>query len=392
MLTVANGLLSENRMDPRVKDLSLCEKSLRGILNLEMDNVLMPWESICSVTKNFLTLKAFTASLNGFELITEPLLTRSLTKLTLEDNLFTSLSALAPLSKVPSIQSLLLKGNQISQASNQQSGNFPVFGDGLSYVDLSYNSIATWGFIDELAAVFPGLTALRVSHNPVYENLIDSLGSNKGIEEGYMLTLARIGRLKALNFSNITTADRSNAEMYYLSRIGKEMAEVSESDEGTVISQHRRYDELCKIYGEPVVVRKSDANINPNFLEARLIKFTFYMSGDGNPDTESSKDIEIPKGFDIYRVKSIVGKAFGVRPSGLRLIWETGEWDPVAGYEDEENNEDDTVNLSKADSSTATSEHMTGRWMRREVEIEDGTRQVGNYVDGREAKVRVEPR
>ena len=54
------------------------------------------------------------------------------------------------------------------------------------------------------------------------------------------------------------------------------------------------------------------------------------------------KTVRIPKGLDIYAVKGLVAKLFDVeRPLKLKLIWETGEWDPVAGFDEEVGNSDD---------------------------------------------------
>jgi hypothetical protein len=220
------------------------------------------------------------------------------------------------------------------------------------------------------------------------------MGPITSIEEGYMLTIARLGKLTALNFSNITATDRTNAEMYYLSRIGKEMGQVPEGEEQSVASQHKRYPELCEKYGPAVIVRKKAGALNPDFLEARLIKFTFYLPHKEDSQKEPiTKLQEIPKSFDIYRVKGIVGRMFDIRPLSMRLIWETGEWDPVAGYEEEEQDEDsDDESDGRAGIPGTVASAEKGKWMRREVEIEDGTRQVGFCVDGMDAKVRIELR
>ena len=290
-----------------------------------------------------------------------------------------------------------LKGNKISSIDKEgyQLSSFHAFGAKLKYVDLSYNAIASWGFIDDLPQVFPGLEELRLSHNPIYDSLSKE-NDNIGIEEGYMLTLARLKNLKSLNFSKITVADRLNAEMFYLSRIAKAMAEVPESEEHTVTSQHKRYAELVKQYGAPSIVRKSEGAINPNFIEARLIRFTFYLPPNtlAGQEVVVTKERELPKSFDIYRVKGIVGKMFGISPMKLRLVWETGEWDPVAGYEDDEGGSDDEGQSVEFNGATAEERpaQEKGRWMERKIEIEDGTRQVGFCVDGMDAMVRVELR
>ncbi len=89
-----------------------------------------------------------------------------------------------------------------------ESGRLPSFTTNLQEVDLSYNAISSWNFIDRLDQVFPGMTTLRVSHNPLYENLKSAAGGKKLLpEDGYMLTMARLGRLTQLNFSKVRLLD-----------------------------------------------------------------------------------------------------------------------------------------------------------------------------------------
>jgi len=366
--------------------------------------MLVTWEEVCHVVAAFPALISLTAdsnelrSLNAPTALLQSMLNWSLKSLNLDYNEFSSLGDISSLVGLPCLDTLRLKGNHI-KAIIDESREKPVFGAHLKYVDLSYNDVTSWAFVDELPDVFPGLTALRFSHNPIYESPTKEGSMVTAIEEGYMFTLARIANLKVLNFSNITPAERTNAEMFYLSRIGKAIAAVPETEEYLITKQHRRYNELCQLYGAPTVVRVS-STANPDFLEARLIKFNFYMPP-GTIDEQGSKITmaqEIPKGFDIYQVKGIVGRLFGLRPLSLRLIWETGEWDPVAGYEDQEedSDEEDEVEDTHVHKESIEQEAKIetamrkGRWMRREVELEDGTRQIGFWLDGMEATVRVE--
>lgn len=393
---------------------SLCD-AFAQVRELNLDEMVVTWEEVCILVNNFPTLATLSVSSNELKSLraqsefTYPIATWNLKSLTLDYNVFSNILELAPLAKIRCLEKLHLKGNQIRAISDGENPK-PIFGDQLYYVDLSYNNVANWNFVDELSDVFPGLTALRFSHNPIYERAVKGGSSLSSIEEGYMLTLARIANLKVLNFSNITLAERTNAEMFYLSRIGKAMAEVPENEEHLVAAQHRRFNELCDIYGALSIVRAGPA-INPEFLEARLIKFTFSVATETRERQESNigtKIQEIPKGFDVYQVKGIVGRLYGLRPLSLRLIWETGEWDPVAGYEDEEEegdtDEEDEEDFNRVEKEGLASEihkekgqdlkekgtSERGKWMKREVELENGTRQIGFWIDGSEAKVRVE--
>lgn len=89
-------------------------------------------------------------------------------------------------------------------------------------------------------------------------------------------------------------------------------------------------------------------------------------------------------------------------------MWETGERDPLGrslakddearwNVSSEEEEEDDEEELDEDSAGVDQSAEGTrgknrGRWVAREVELEDGMRDVGFWIEGREAKVRVENR
>ena len=75
----------------------------------------------------------------------------------------------------------------------------------------------------------------------------------------------------------------------------------------------------------------------------------------------------------------------------VKLIWETDEWDPVGegdgGWSVSEDDSDEESRLQRA-----ARKQKNDKWARREMELVDGTREVGFLVEGREARVRVELR
>lgn len=309
-----------------------------------------------------------------------------MTSLNLEFNEFSSLQNLHNLGALRKLRNLHLKGNRITELAPSDSC-MPRFSDSLQYLDVSYNNIGSWKFVDLLPACVPGLTGLRIAHNPFYD-IKDDESQTSSSEEAHLITIARLAPIRTLNFSAISSDDRTNAEMFYLSRIAKQLALVPESAEGTVIDTHPRYRELCQVYGEPDVIRREE--INPSFLDARLITATFQVAG-GTKHT-----ISIPKSFDIYAVKGIVGRKFDMSPLQMRLVWETGEWDPVGNFDDGEQGSSDEeagdIRSTRGDTSPPAQDHSKsrGRWIKREVELTDGPRQLGYVVDGSAASVRVE--
>lgn len=408
-----------------------------GVRELSVEETLLSWDEIGRLAVHFPALVALTASSNQLARL-PPLpptaaLPTTLTTLNLEFNDFTALSDMASLAGLLALRNLHIKGNSIAAVARDNE-NAPAFSfsSTLHYVDLSYNRVASWAFVDALPAVFPGLTSLRLAHNPIYDNpsLDDEASrtaqqsassSTATAEEAYMITIGRLAGLRTLNFSAITPTDRSNAEMFYLSRIGRQMAAVPEgAPEAAVVARHHRYAELCELYGEPAVVRH--AAVNPSFLEARLVRVLFCLTAAGTTATVRQRTVEIPKSADMYAVKGMAGRLFGLSPQRLRLVWETGEWDPVGeldeegggDVEDEEDQEaaetareakeaeeteetpeteetEETLE-TKATADSGQQENKAGRWVKREVELKDSPRQFGFCVDGMEVRIRVEVR
>jgi hypothetical protein len=386
------------------------KEAFHGVHELELDDMSLAWEDIVRILLHFDTLRALSASSNGLKRLeyvssslSAPTSGTTLTSLSLEYNEFKSISDLRGLKRLPSLERLSLKGNEISTVFRSEededighSETSLVFTEKLRYVDFSYNAIQSWDFVEALPDVFPGITALRLSHNPINRSYANEKKPMWSAEEAHMLTVARLGKLTSLNYGTISPTERSEAETYYLSQIAKAMAEVPEHLEHTITSQHKRYAELCRIHGAPDVIRKGPDTVNPNFLEARLIKFTFYMPPNTKSGQEEAimKEQELPKGLDIYTVKGVVGRMFGEKPLRLRLIWETGTMDPVAGCDDIIDDDSDEESLMETQHrlEEKTDEMRLSRFVEREVEIEDSIRLVGNFVDGMEARVRVELR
>lgn len=214
-----------------------------------------------------------------------------------------------------------------------------------------------------------------------------------------MLTLSRFpSSLTILNYSTISPHDRSNAEMYYLSLIGKELSATTEAEEPAILATHPRYSELCELYAEPTITRAvvSDASgarvIHPRSVAARLVKMAFHLPrGDGTAIHVK----EIPGSFNTYQIKAIVSRLFGLPAFGFRLLWETDEWDPVekrAGGDaiaewDEDSEDEELPDLGSGLGATGAPD--TSRFVRREVELVDSTRDVGFLFQGEVGEVRI---
>ncbi|KAF2472274.1 tubulin-specific chaperone E [Lindgomyces ingoldianus] len=386
-----------------------CLKAFGNIKTLRLEDTLLSWEEITRITTLFPTLTTFVASSNLYTTLTPHLLTPTITDLTLEDNLFPSLSSLSPLTRLPNLQRLVLKSNKISSASPSDVP-LPIFSHTITDVDLSYNAIVTWAFIDALAHVFPGLTSLRISHNPLYHSLQSADGRTLSVEDGYMLTLARLGALKILNYSPITAKERLNAESYYLSLISRELVFSPPELADQIIASHPRYQYLCAEYGEPVIHHEA-GKVNPNSLAARLVRCTFYLGASAKASlstaiasslslpTVERIEAEVPTSFTAYSLLGFVAKEFSLPPRKLRLVWETGDWmlasralHDVAEEEWDSESESESGSSRSGGDDGVELERDGGERVMREVEIVPGTKLVGTWIDGMEAVIRVEMR
>lgn len=358
---------------------------------------MLGWEEICRIAASCPSLSNLAAGANYLSMlpaVNYGTLSTTLTVLNLEYNSFNTMSDLASLTSLKALRNLYLKGNNIRSLSSDET-DCPVFSESLQYLDVSYNQIDSWEFIDNLTQHLPGLTALRISHNPVYDQRASYNAPTATADEAHMFTIARIGPLQSLNFSQITPNDRSNAEMFYLSRIAKQLAAIPEAAASTVLDLHPRYAALCDVYGAPDVIRIQE--VNPAFLQARLVTLALRCAG------RDDRTARVPQSFDMYAVKARVAKLYGFSPLRMKLVWETGEWDPVAkkhsdegaDTSDEEDDDEVAIKVSEEAIKDTYGEQLAdaqpGRWVKREVELRDGPRQLGYWVDGLDAKVRVEP-
>lgn len=128
-----------------------------------------------------------------------------------------------------------------------------------------------------------------------------------------MLTIARFqDTLRLLNYSVITDMDRQNAEMYYLSRIAKQLSAAPRSEEASILAEHRRWGALCELYGAPRIDRAAD--MEKRNLNANLIELEFLLAG-----ATQSTIKKIPKSLSVSTLKALLGRMFGMEPLWLQL-------------------------------------------------------------------------
>ena len=378
------------------------EDNLERVVELSLSNTLFSWKEIAHLTcRYFGRLTSLIASNNEISALSEHPLPHTLRVLDLEDNDLTTITDIQPLAGLPRLQRLSLRNNKIRHIAgqgnigthesdgNSSHGTLPRYPESLIEVDLSYNEILDWSFISALHNIFSGLTSLRIAHNPLFQNSCTPDGKPMTADDGHAVTIARLPRLKSLNFSPVTAKDRFNSETYYLSLIAAEMAAAPEGQEQAIARKHWRYKELCDEYGDPVIKRR-EVTIDPSSLAARLVKLHCRVAEQAvaqlKEGIEAKFILEVPKSLQVYSVMGYVGKRLGVAPMKIKLVWETDEMDPVKGEDSDSDDDDDN------DDEAQVGRDLKPKMMKRDVVVVAGTRTIGTWIEGNEAKVRVELR
>jgi tubulin-specific chaperone E len=360
----------------------------------------------------------------------------SIETLVLEKNAFRSLSPLASMSSAfPQLKDLSLQQNRIDKIGElnaAEMSNLNLF-KSLRSLNLSRNMITDFAFVDQLALLFPSLTSLRISNNPLYENFSASVPGqpNTRSDIPYSFTVARIPSLNVLNYTTITSRDREEGEIYYISTAGKEIATLLEAtvDQGRSAtinlaqSKHPRYEALCRQYDRDSVFdqytldlanSRSSKPVQTSVagsLAARLVVATFYVPASSHQVLKR----KLARTIDVYRIKALISREMKLRPLQFRLIYESEELDPIRDSVEQKSSDwetwgdwdvDDDVESDTAESQSAPENilHETWtdgvllrdgkKWKKREVEIVDGTKAWGDYIGDDEIRavtVRVEP-
>lgn len=362
----------------------------------------------------------------------------SLSILILEKNAVRDLSPLASMCHAfPNLTELSLQQNsieQIGELNPMESSTLEMFSN-LRSLNLSGNKIKDFHFIDLLSLLFPNLTSLRVSNNPLLAiaSATPSETPKARSDVPYSFILARIPSLTVLNYTTITPRDREEGEIYYLSAAEKEIttllkASIKTEGAGDIATRitlaktsHPRYEALCSKYDRDSVFEqysegvanaaftKSGQEFAAGSLAARLVDARFYVP------TTSKKVLHrsIARTIDVYRVKALISREMGLLPLQFRLVYESEELDPVRDGLEQKSSDWETwgdwdVDGDNKNDTGSRDLHQQARyetwtdgvllkdgkkWKRREVEIVDGTKAWGDYIgDGgvKVANIRVE--
>lgn len=161
-------------------------------------------------------------------------------------------------------------------------------------------------------------------------------------------------------------------------------------DRERILHLHPRYAELCEKYGEPVVIRKTPLEADPNSLGARLVRCNLRLgsslaSREDVVEKPGVLDMDIPRSFTIYNVLGLLGQRLKLAPMSMELIWETGEKNVTASADGDSDSDSDEEAAKSAIKTVKTTEPML-----REETLRPLTRRIGTWLEQQTATIRIE--
>eukprot|EP01117_Protostelium_nocturnum_P003139 TRINITY_DN1408_c0_g1_i1.p1 TRINITY_DN1408_c0_g1~~TRINITY_DN1408_c0_g1_i1.p1 ORF type:complete len:436 (+),score=187.30 TRINITY_DN1408_c0_g1_i1:59-1366(+) len=291
-------------------DSPLVLNHLSGLKVLVLNRCQLNWNTIQNVEKSFPLLEELHFcfnNLSSFEDKVEGF--NNLHLINLDNNSISDWSQVMRLSKLPSLQKLMISDNAISSVELEEgTEDF----SSLKSLSISNNKIDSWTSIDHLNRL-KKLDTLRCLSNPIIES--------HGISLSRQFVIARIKLLNNLNGSAVRPQERFDAE--------KAFVKWSFSNDSV---QNARYLELVTTHGAPQQEKKEAQTLAEDLINVRITDMV------GGSETISKK---LPSSLMISNFKILCSRLFKLDMSNQRLFLKVSKSSPFV-----DPIEDDSRNLS----------------------------------------------
>ncbi|CUA67758.1 tubulin folding cofactor E [Rhizoctonia solani] len=239
------------------------------LTRLRLNSTMIDWAEACEVLAYLPNLQDLQLGHNQLKhlhpssKINTPEALPSLTTLNLDSNFLGDwASSMASCSLIPQLRNLMLPSNKIAtipHRTDTPTSKEPTLL--LHYLALSDNPISNWGDVDSLVTWFPELHELSISLEMLASGIPPGASRN--------FVIARLPLLSKLNGTEITERERTDAELFYLSWIGRD-GQLSEAD--TQVS-HPRWKELAIKYNTSTEKAKPiSENLGSHMISVSIVR------------------------------------------------------------------------------------------------------------------------
>ncbi|KAI0076461.1 RNI-like protein [Panus rudis PR-1116 ss-1] len=304
--------LNQNRLTlPSIDDAQFAEAFLH-VKEIQLNDTLTSWRDVQSIIRAMPALEILELGYNRLRSLELP---NSDLNGAIEDNhtlhtinfdsneIDNWTSICKALSSFRKLDRLLLSSNKLEEIDPLDDvAQSPI--RHLKHLALSFNKLTEWIHIDRLAVWCPQLESLKLTGNPVSE---DS-DLNKNVRQ---LVIARLPSLQTLDATPITTRERTDSEIYYLSYITKHWP----PDEELRAREHPRWKELCEKYGRPD--DQSTLQSKQGTLGNRLLNITIsrYPGPSSSPSLARSREVANTNNGESYTAQQHRQRRFGSNSS-----------------------------------------------------------------------------
>ncbi|KAK7040916.1 hypothetical protein VNI00_009512 [Paramarasmius palmivorus] len=267
--------LNRNRIEYQL-DPQRSVTAFLNLLELELNGTLTTWSEFQNITAFMPRLRAVEMGYNRLIRLTSSNSHQSsIQTLNLDTNDLSDWNNLCDtLKSFPHLEQIIVASNRI--ASIPRPADSEAILRGLTGLFISSNSIESWKDIDALNFWCPSLQALSIAGNPIVDNAPDSRYSRQ-------ITIARIPTLTMLDFTAITTRERTDSELLYLSHISQTFDFESEALE-KLNEEHPQWNALCQKHGVPDRARNRRSEQKEK-LSSKLIEIQIYRVIGSAPST-----------------------------------------------------------------------------------------------------------
>ncbi|KAJ1309153.1 hypothetical protein OPQ81_004825 [Rhizoctonia solani] len=307
------------------------------LTHLRLNSTMINWAEACEVLVYFPNLQDLQLGYNQLERLHPSPKTGTsealpnLTTLNLDSNSLSDwVSNMVLCSLVPHLRNLMIPSNKISSIPRRvdtpttKQPTLP-----LHYLVLTENPISHWSDVDSLVTWLPELCELNISLELLASGIPPGAARN--------FVIARLPLLTKLNGTEVTERERVDAELFYLSWIGRD-AQLSETDRETM---HTRWKELAiKHNTTPDKLKPNAEALGSHMISVNVVKIH-------GPIIKQQPIHISDTGTTLRVLPTMTTKAFGMKlkkamklssQADARALWilstlESGETIPLRAFD-----------------------------------------------------------
>eukprot|EP00794_Sanderia_malayensis_P013806 gene13806-15251_t len=302
--------VSDNKMEiPH--DVQCYQSAFENVQMLFANRMKLDWTMVAKIFAMMVNLKELHICFNSIQgigvIITEH--TKCLKLLNLEGNEISDWHDVLKLSSIESLHTLILNDTCITKIDFPATlcHNENVGFTSLQAISLSNNNISEWDSLNNLAKL-KSLNSIRFKGNPICKGM-------RSLDIRHEL-IARLKHATIINGSKVTAQERQTAELDYMKKFANKWhSSVGTAEYKEFNQSHPRYEELIKVYGEPL---SSLAKKPMTTLKEKLISLHIKC-----PDCSEKKSFtkKLPATMTVQQLKTILQRLYKIESYNQKLAY-----------------------------------------------------------------------